>query len=99
MILLAAIAAAFGSVGFTVFLRVVPPVKGWNERGWKPWACDLCMSFWCTAVCLGVGAAMHRVSTGDAFLAWMPAFAVAYGIVQRIVPPPMGGPPIDPPPG
>jgi ABC-type transport system involved in cytochrome c biogenesis permease subunit len=95
--LVALIVAALGAVGITVVLRAVPPFSRWNERGVKPWACDLCMSFWTTALCLAVGAATHHVSMLEAFFLWMPAFAVAYGTVQRITPPPLGGPPIDPP--
>ena len=93
-IFVAILVAALGSVGFTVALRAVPPFSTWNENGVKPWACDLCMSFWCTLwFC---SAQTVNVSYAEAAFAWMPAFALAYGIVQRIVPTPMGEPPIDP---
>jgi len=96
--LLAAVFCGLGSVGLTLVLRFLPPVSRWNEAGIKPWGCDLCMSFWCSALCLGVGAAAGEITPPQAFFAWMPAFVVAYGIVQRINPPPLGEPPVDPPP-
>lgn len=89
--------AALGAVGLTVVLRALPPFSGWNEKGVKPWSCDLCMSFWTTLIVLGIGWAAGRVDGQTAFFLWMPSFTVAYGIVQRIVPFPVGGPPIDPP--
>lgn len=88
---------ALGAVGLTTVIRAVPPFARLNEHGVKPWACDLCMSFWTTALCLVVGAISGKVDVLDAFLLWMPSFALAYGTVQRITPPPMGEPPIDPP--
>lgn len=97
MILLAAIVAGLGAVGITTVLRALPPFAGWNERGVKPWSCDLCMSFWCALLCLGVGMVFGQISAAEAFMAWMPAFTIAFWTVQRIHPEPMGGPPIDPP--
>ena len=89
------IVASLGSVGLTVALRAVPPFSKWNEEGIKPWACDLCMSFWGTLLfCIVQG--FVGISF-EQMLAWIPAFAVAYGIVQRITPEPMGDPPIEPP--
>jgi hypothetical protein len=95
--LVALLVAALGAVGLTIVLRAVRPFSTWNEQGVKPWSCDLCMSVWMTALCLAIGAATERVTVLEAFFLWMPAFACAYGMIQRIVPPPMGGPPIDPP--
>lgn len=89
--------AGLGAVGLTLVIRAIPPFSGWNERGVKPWACDLCMSFWMSALCLFIGALSGKVDPLDAFYVWMPSFVLAYGAIQRINPPPMGGPPIDPP--
>jgi hypothetical protein len=38
-----------------------------------------------------------EISPSQAFMAWMPAFTIAFWTVQRIHPLPVGGPPIDPP--
>lgn len=91
------VVAALGAVGLTTVIRAVPPFARLNEHGVKPWACDLCMSFWTTALFLVVGAISNKVDAFDAFFLWMPSFALAYGTIQRIIPPPLGGPPIDPP--
>lgn len=99
ILFLASIIAGLGSVGITIVLRAIPPFEGWNERGIKPWACDLCMSFWCSAICLAVGVVFAELSPSDAFMAWMPSFVVAFGTIQRIIPVPLGDPPIDPPSG
>lgn len=88
---------ALASVGLTVALRAVPPFSSWNERGVKPWACDLCMSFWGTLIFSALSWYAGLAQQNEAAFGWMPAFALAYGTVQRIVPPPMGGPPVDPP--
>lgn len=95
-LVVAIIVASLGSVGLTVAIRVVRPVSTWNEKGIKPWACDLCMSFWGTLAFCSVQTATGATMV-EAALAWMPAFAVAFWTIQRIVPEPMGGPPIDPP--
>lgn len=29
-------------------IRALPWVEGKFYRGWKPWACDICMTFWTT---------------------------------------------------
>lgn len=34
-------------------IRALPPFRGWVARQVKPWACDLCMSFWSTLVVSG----------------------------------------------
>jgi len=99
MIFLVAIIAGMSAVGVTLVLRELPPFSRWNEQDVKPWACDLCMSFWCSAVCLGVARATSQISNAEVILSWMPAFVVAFFLVQRVRPPPLGGPPIDPPPG
>lgn len=38
-------------VGLTTFfvvrtLRVLPAVRDWDRAGRRPWACDVCMTFW-----------------------------------------------------
>lgn len=96
-LLVTILVASLGAVGLTVAIRAVPPFSRWNEKGVKPWACDLCMSFWGTLLFVVTQTVVGEGPYIESGLAWMPAFALAYGIVQRIVPTPMGGPPIDPP--
>lgn len=90
-----AFAAALGAIGLAVILRAVPPFSRWNEQGVKPWACDLCMSFWCSGLALAVAPSF---SWEEVALWWLPTFTIAYAGLQRITPEPMGGPPIPPPP-
>jgi hypothetical protein len=41
----AVILAAFMA---TIVLRKLPVIRGWVERGVKPWACDACSASWLT---------------------------------------------------
>lgn len=80
---------ALTAPGFIVALRALP----WAERqmmaGIRPWACDICMSFWtvaalCTALA-GVFGWRYAVVAG-------PAYSVCLGVLgvlQRSLPPPM----------
>jgi hypothetical protein len=44
------------SAGMTVAIRALPLVKKWIEQMKKPWACDVCMSFWTVGLlALGLG--------------------------------------------
>lgn len=45
MIQTLALVALFAT-GLTLVLRVLPGIRGAVFRGTKPWACDLCMSWW-----------------------------------------------------
>lgn len=81
------------AVGFAVAVRQAPVIRGWNERGVKPWACDLCMSFWTTLGVCALGAFLPEQDDLGRLWAWMPAFAVAYPWLARVNPlPPDGGP-------
>ena len=84
-----AILAAATAVGFVIALRQVHPVSAWNERGTKPWACDLCMSFWST---LAVCALAAVLLDPERLWSWMPAFAIAYPWLARVNPIPSDGP-------
>lgn len=95
--MLVAIAAALGAIGLAVVLRALPPFSRWNEQGVKPWACDLCMSFWGSGIALGVAAVFGYLLPVEAGLLWLPTFAGAYAGLQRVVPSPVGAPPIPPP--
>ena len=79
-----ALLTAATSVGLALVLRQVYPVSAWNERGIKPWACDLCLTFWLTGLCCGWGAVVEL----ERLWAWMPAFALAYPWLARVNPMP-----------
>jgi hypothetical protein len=88
--------AALGAVGLTVALRAIVPVR-WVEEI-KPWACDLCMSWWSSMICLGVACGLGFGDAQEAIVLFLPSFALAYAIQQRVTPIPDGGPPPPPPP-
>ena len=53
-IMLWAIILGATSAGMTVVIRALPFVQKWIMAQKKPWACDVCMSFW-TVGLLGLG--------------------------------------------
>ena len=94
--LLAGVAmVAFGAVGLTTLLRTLVPSQ-WVESV-KPWSCDLCMSWWSSSVCVVVAVALDRGTVVDGVLTFLPSFALAYIVQQRLHPIPDGGPPMEPP--
>lgn len=81
--------AAATAVGFVIALRQAPHVRDLNERGVKPWACDLCMSFWSTlAICALASLMDDRDELPWKLWAWLPAFAIAYPWLARVNPMP-----------
>jgi hypothetical protein len=46
MLVLDLVLVALFAAGLTHIFRALPPFRGWVFRGVKPWACDLCMSWW-----------------------------------------------------
>jgi len=88
-ILLWAVIVGATSAGITVALRGLPWVYRQVEAAKKPWACDICMSFWTTGL-LGLGLAAW------AWNAWYlvvcgPAYPWAVWVLCKINEPP--GPP------
>ncbi len=87
-----ALVAGATAVGTTEAIRQAPYIRDLNERGVKPWACDLCMSFWVTLIVALLGAFLPEQAEPGRLWAWMPSFAVAYTWLTRVTPaPPDGG--------
>jgi len=76
------------AVGLATAIRVAPVVSTWNEMGVKPWACDLCMTFWLTLIVVLVAVFVPYNTRPEALFAWMPSFALAYTWLVRINPMP-----------
>lgn len=74
------------AVGAIAVVREAPLVRGWNERGVKPWGCDLCMSFWMTLAIAILGAWGPLRSGWLGFYSWMATFAVTYSWLTRLTP-------------
>lgn len=83
-----ALLVAATSVGAAVAVRQAPVIRRWNEDGVKPWACDLCMTFWLTGIVCAVGAFLPDHDELWRLWCWMPAFAIAYPWLARINPMP-----------
>jgi hypothetical protein len=87
-----ALVAGAAAVGTIEAIRQAPGIRDLNERGVKPWACDLCMSFWMTLLIAIVAAFLPEQLELGRLWAWMPSFAVAYSWLTRVTPaPPDGG--------
>ena len=69
---------ALSAASIVPVVRALPGVQGWVQRGIKPWACDLCMSFWSTIFTTTV---WMRVAGLPWYVGW-PAFAVAFAVVR-----------------
>jgi hypothetical protein len=79
------------SAGITTAVRALPPVQRWMFERRKPWACDVCMSFWVTGV-LALGLGWH-----DSVLALSagPAYPWALWVLGKLGEP-RTGPPMPP---
>lgn len=82
-ILLWAVVLGAGSVAVTKCVRALPPFSRWLLEAKKPWACDLCMTFWGVAFfCLLRGLSGETV---DALLLIGPcSWTVGFGVLQRL---------------
>lgn len=76
-LLVAAFVVGMSAAALPPILRALPFVDTWVMRGIRPWACDLCMSFWSTLITTCFWKAM-----GVPWLAGLPAFVVTFAIVR-----------------
>lgn len=71
--------------GAAVALRRVPWVERRVADSIKPWACDVCLSLWCTVLAWTVYTA--AAWTWSAFLAIGPAYAIALAVLRKLTEP------------
>lgn len=69
------------AVGLIQVVRALPLVRDWVLRGTKPWACDLCMSWWS---CLLLGATAAALSDWQWSLTVLPAVGISVWLTGRI---------------
>ena len=81
------------SVGITVALRALPFVKVWIQEMRKPWACDVCMSFW-TVGLLGLGLAWWQQQP-ELLVVCGPAFPWALWVLCKVTEPKGPPPPLE----
>lgn len=78
-LLLFTLLVALSAAALPPVVRALPWVQRQLEAGIKPWACDLCMSFWST---LAAGAVWWSIGHAPALAIW-PAFVITYAIVRH----------------
>lgn len=87
-VLISALVIGMSAAGTVPIVRILPYVRDWVQEAHKPWACDICMSFWSTLLMAGLWSWL-----GAPFVAAVPAYVVTLAIVRRnsdpIGPPPM----------
>jgi len=90
-ILLWALFIGATSAGITVAVRALPFIKKWMMERKKPWACDVCMSFWSTGLVAILVAGWQN--NHELVLACGPAYPWALWVLCKITaptgPPPM----------
>jgi hypothetical protein len=80
--LLITAAVALTVPGFVLAVRALAPVAKLVEAGTKPWACDVCMCFWSTALlatCTGAAAGDWRLA-----LCAGPAYTIALVVLSHL---------------
>lgn len=79
--------------GFVLAVRALPAVDRRALSGQKPWACDVCMCFWSTAIWTVVVALVFK--DARLLLAAGPAYTVSM-LVLRVASAPLGEGPMPP---
>jgi hypothetical protein len=72
------------AAGLVVALRALPPVERRILSAQKPWACDVCMSFWIVSIItIFVGASQGR----ELLLCAGPAYPLCLWVLRQITAP------------
>ena len=82
--------------GFVLAVRALPPVERLVFAGVKPWACDVCSTFWAT---IFWGAVAWGVFGHWALVAVPPAYTIAFWLLGALSKPTTLPPPPEAPPG
>ena len=84
--------AGLGAVGLTVIIRHAPIIRGWVQAAKKPWACNVCMPLYMTALMV-VG---PLIQSHDWCYLWAypGGYAFAYIVLEKMSRPPPGPPKI-----
>jgi len=83
-LLLRALFVGLSAAGLVVFLRALSLFQKLVQEQKKPWACDVCMSFWSTFL---LTAATFRFDGVLALEAAAPGFAVTLLILRKLTEP------------
>lgn len=78
-VIAAALLIGMSAAAVPPVLRALPFISDWTARGIKPWACDLCMSFWSTVL----STLIWSWTTGLLWFSGFGAFIVTFAIVRH----------------
>jgi hypothetical protein len=95
-IALVAVLAGISVPGIVLAVRALPPVDRRVLAGQRPWACDVCMSFWATGVVAGLVALVFK--DARLLLSAGPAYTIALGSLAWLTRAPdvgVGVPPLE----
>lgn len=82
-LLLTALWVGLSSAGATVVIRQAPFIHGWTQKGIKPWACDICMTFWMTLIATSV----LEFRGHAALLAWLASYSIGKFALRKLTDP------------
>ena len=86
---LACLFVAWSTVGAVLVIRALPGVEKLVLQGKKPFACDLCMSWWTSILISGFLALLFYDPIW--FIGVLPSVAAGVWILGRMYPAPQGG--------
>lgn len=78
-----AVLLGMASSALVVIFRAVPPGKALAATGRKPWACNICMSFWFTIITAILGFCFNVIPM-DRLWAALPAYAVCLWLIGQV---------------
>lgn len=79
-----ALLIGLSSAGATVVIRQAPFIRGWTAANVKPWACDICMTFWCTLIGTAVA---QTVLDSRALVVWFVAYTIGKYSLRKLTDP------------
>lgn len=88
-----AVLLGLGSVAVTRCVRALPPFSSWVVRAIKPWACDICMTFWAVVVLAAVAWLLQAAAWQTLVLAGPCAWTIGFAVLR-----PLSAPTALPPP-
>lgn len=83
MLIEKALMIGMAAASMVVVFRSIPPGSRLTATGKKPWACNICMSFWFTIITTLVSFSFRRLSFEEFWLA-VPAYIVCLWLLGQI---------------
>ncbi len=83
---------ALAATGLTIILRHAPVIRGWVQAMKKPWACNVCMPLYTSAVLIAPAAYYSR--DGRYALVYLATYLLSHIMLEKMATRPTGPPPI-----